>query len=142
MKNMAQMEGIDMSSKFILFTMVILAALMMAPPALAQEAINITSDNPSLNASAGTISTTEIVSPFSNDSRVCIFIREWILKSVFIVILLVFLLGVAVMSGAAFPDWRDQGSKMILGSLGAVILYLIGLPALKFLMGVSSLCGL
>ena len=129
-----------MSRYLILFSLVILGALMLAPPVFAQEAINVTDVNVTTNLTGTT--TTEIDSPFANDSRVCIFIREWILKSVFVVILLVFLLGVAVMAGAAFPDWRDHGSKMILGALGAVILYLIGLPALKFLMGVSSLCGL
>lgn len=130
----------EMSKNLILFSIIVLAALTMTSMLAAQEAINTTEVN--VTTGLTTTNSTEITSPFSNDSRVCIFIREWILKSVFIVILLVFLLGVAVMSGAAFPDWRDHGSKMILGAVGSVILYLIGLPALKFLMGVSSLCGL
>jgi len=129
-----------MSKNIIILSVLALAALLLTPAMFAQEAINITEVN--VTTALTGANSTEITSPFSNDSRVCIFIREWILKSVFIVILLVFLLGVAVMSGAAFPEWRDSGSKMILGAVGAVILYLIGLPALKFLMGVSSLCGL
>jgi hypothetical protein len=127
-----------MSKNLALFTIIALAALMLVPALFAQEFINTTTVNVTTNLTA----TTTIDSPFADNSRVCIFIKEWVLKSVFIVILLVFLLGVAVMAGAAFPDWRDHGSKMILGSLGAVVLYLIGLPALKFLMGVSGLCGL
>ena len=65
-----------------------------------------------------------------------------VLLTVQTLILLVFLTGVAIISGAAFPEWRNYGSKMVLGSIGAVILYLIGLPALKFLMGVNNVCGL
>lgn len=129
-----------MSKNLILFSVMALAALLLAPAMFAQEAINTTEVN--VTSGLSTISPTDINSPFADNSRVCVFIREWILKSVFIVILLVFLLGVAVMAGAAFPEWRDHGSKMILGAVGAVILYLIGLPALKFLMGVNGLCGL
>ncbi|MEM4196866.1 MAG: hypothetical protein QXV64_01960, partial [Candidatus Anstonellaceae archaeon] len=56
-------------------------------------------------------------------------------------ILLVFILGVAVFSGAAFPEWRNYGVKMILGPLAAVVLYIIGISALNFFMG-QPICGL
>lgn len=82
-----------------------------------------------------------IQSPWAKDSKICIFMREWIQKGMFLVIWLVFLLGVATISGAAFPDWRNYGSKMILGSIGAMILYILGMQALKFFMG-TNICDL
>jgi hypothetical protein len=82
-----------------------------------------------------------IASPWEKDSKICIFMREWIQKGMFLVIWLVFLLGVATISGAAFPDWRNYGSKMILGSIGAMILYILGMQALKFFMG-TNICDL
>lgn len=126
-----------MSKQLMFLPLLALAALMLVPVAGAQEA-NATATNLTVIPTGAL----EIETPYAADSRICIFIREWILKTVFVVILLVFLLGVAVMSGAAFPEWRDHGSKMILGAVGAVILYLLGLPALKFLMGVQTLCGM
>lgn len=87
------------------------------------------------------VTISSVDSPWGTDSKICVFIREWILKGVFIIIFLVFLLGVATISGAAFPEWRNYGSKMIMGSLGAVILYILGSSALRFFMGVS-VCGL
>jgi len=95
-----------------------------------------------LNDSGGANTTAiEITDPFSPGTRLCIFVREWILKGVFLVVFLVFLVGIATFSGAAFPQWREKGGMMILGAIGAVILYLIGMPSLKFLMGIS-VCGL
>ena len=129
-----------MSRWMVLSVLALMAAVCLSPLVFAQDAN--TSLDVNVTISGTTNDTTLIQSPFDANSRVCIFVREWILKAVFIIILLVFLTGVAVISGAAFPEWRNYGSRMILGSLGAVILYLIGLPALKFLMGVNSLCGL
>jgi hypothetical protein len=117
--------------------MLALSAMLIAP-AIAQET-NVTV-NLVQGADAGSANT--IDDPFAADSRVCIFITQWILKLVFVVILLAFLLGVAIISFGVFPEWRDHGSKLIIGSIGAVVLYLIGLPALKFLMGVKTICGL
>lgn len=93
------------------------------------------------NTTNTTLTDNTINSPWDASSKPCIFLREWILKGVFAVIFLVFVLGVAVMSGAAFPNWREKGGMMILCSIGAAILYVIGVPALKFLMG-YSVCGL
>lgn len=109
--------------------------LMVAPIVLAQ-------DNSTMNASGIIVTGTQnIESPWSDNSKICVFVREWVLKGMFLVVLLVFLAGVATISGAAFPEWRNYGSKMILGSLGAMVLYIIGMQALKFFMG-SSICGL
>ncbi|MCL6089309.1 MAG: hypothetical protein M1530_04085 [Candidatus Marsarchaeota archaeon] len=116
----------------------LLAATMLLPLATAQET-NVTVD---LTQGSNATGSVVVDDPFAADSRVCILISNWILKLVFVVILLAFLLGVAVISFGVFPEWRDHGSKLIIGSIGAVVLYLIGLPALKFLMGVSSICGL
>ncbi len=119
--------------------LMLLAATMLLPMGLAQETnvtVNLTQGD--TNSTGSTV----VDDPFAADSRVCILISNWILKLVFVVILLAFLLGVAVISFGVFPEWRDHGSKLIIGSIGAVVLYLIGLPALKFLMGVSSICGL
>ena len=121
------------------FMFMLLAAAMLLPLTLAQET-NVTVDLTQGTNTTG--STVGVEDPFAADSRVCILISNWILKLVFVVILLAFLLGVAVISFGVFPEWRDHGSKLIIGSIGAVVLYLIGLPALKFLMGVSSICGL
>ena len=83
-----------------------------------------------------------VTSPFADpNSTICIFLKEWVLKGVFAVIFLMFILGIAIMSGAAFPQWREKGGMMILGSVGAVILYYIGIPVLKLFMG-STICGL
>lgn len=121
------------------FMFLLLAATLLLPLGLAQET-NVTVD---LTQGANTTGSTVVVEdPFAANSRVCIFISQWILKLVFVVILLAFLLGVAIISFGVFPEWRDHGSKLIIGSIGAVVLYLIGLPALKFLMGVGSICGL
>lgn len=114
-----------MRSQILLLLLVFASAAVFA-----EDLLNVTNST-----------TTTVDSPFNADSRMCVFIREWILKAVFMVILLVFLLGIATFSGAAFPQWREKGGMMILGSVGAVILYLIGLPALKFLMG-FTVCGL
>ncbi len=124
-----------MSRWIILSVMALMAAVLLAPAVFAQAEVNAT-----VNISAS--NDTLIQNPFDANSRVCVFVKDWILKAVFVVILLVFLTGVAIISGAAFPEWRNYGSKMVLGSIGAVILYLIGLPALKFLMGVNNVCGL
>ncbi|MEM3361704.1 MAG: hypothetical protein QXV83_04305 [Candidatus Anstonellaceae archaeon] len=83
----------------------------------------------------------DIDSPWNENSKICIFVREWILKGAFLFILLVFILGVAVFSGAAFPEWRNYGVKMILGPLAAVVLYILGISALNFFMG-QPICGL
>lgn len=113
----------------ILISILLISAISIG---FAEEIINLT------NASS-TGTTVEL--PWNPDSRVCVFLREWVLKGVFMVITLVFLLGVAAISGAAFPQWREKGGMMILGALGAVLLYLIGMPALKFLTQ-TSFCGL
>lgn len=126
-----------MRCKAFMLLMLALSAMLIAP-AIAQET-NVTV-NLVQGADAGSANT--IDDPFAADSRVCIFITQWILKLVFVVILLAFLLGVAIISFGVFPEWRDHGSKLIIGSIGAVVLYLIGLPALKFLMGVKTICGL
>ena len=94
--------------------------------------------NTSVNLTTGSV---QIDSPWAENSKVCILVREWILKGMFLVIFLVFIAGVATISGAAFPEWRNHGSKMIMGSLGAMILYIVGMQALKFLMG-TTMCGL
>ncbi|MFN3910305.1 MAG: hypothetical protein ACK4J0_03695 [Candidatus Anstonellaceae archaeon] len=88
-----------------------------------------------------TISTENIDSPWAENSKICVFVREWILKGAFLFIILVFILGVATFSGAAFPEWRNYGVKMILGPIAAVILYIIGISALNFFMG-GAICGL
>jgi len=80
-------------------------------------------------------------SPWAQNSKICVFVREWILKGMFLVVFLVFLAGVATISGAAFPQWRDYGSKMVLGSIGAMVLYILGMQALRFFMG-TTMCGL
>jgi len=82
-----------------------------------------------------------MLSPWADDGKICFFVREWVQKGMFLVILLVFLTGVATISGAAFPEWRDYGSKMILGALGSMVLYILGLGALNLFMGVK-ICGL
>lgn len=116
-----------------LFLMMLLAFSALA---FAEELIN-TTPNATLNATGESA----IASPWERNSKVCIFLREWVLKGVFLVIILVFLTGVATISGAAFPEWRNYGSQMIVGSILAVILYTIGLPALSFFMG-GTVCGL
>lgn len=126
-----------MSRWMILSVLALMLSVLLAPAVFAQQQ----EVNATVNISASN-DTGLIANPFDANSRVCIFVRDWILKAVFVVIFLVFLTGVAIISGAAFPEWRNYGSKMVLGSIGAVILYLIGLPALKFLMGVNNLCGL
>jgi hypothetical protein len=99
---------------------------------------NSTNSNISVNLQ---VYTQQIESPWAENSKICIFVREWILKGAFLFIMLVFILGVAVFSGAAFPEWRNYGTKMILGPIAAVILYVIGISALNFFMG-YSICGL
>ena len=79
--------------------------------------------------------------PWAAEGKICTFINVFIKTPVMIIIFLVFLLGVATISGAAFPQWRNYGSKMLLGSIGAAILYIVGMSALKFLTGVN-VCGL
>lgn len=112
--------------------------LMFSPVLLAQsnDTINVT------NVTGVVLTGTEnIESPWTENSKICVFVREWILKGMFLVVLLVFLAGVATISGAAFPEWRNYGSKMIIGSLGSMVLYIIGMQALRFFMG-TSVCGL
>ncbi len=125
-----------MSRWMILSFLALMAMVLLAPAVFSQQEVNVTVNLTTSN------DTTLIQNPFDANSRVCIFVRDWILRAVFVIIFLVFLTGVAIISGAAFPEWRNYGSKMVLGSIGAVILYLIGLPALKFLMGVPNVCGL
>jgi hypothetical protein len=109
--------------------------LVLAPMAYMQSSNN-TTVNGIVYAGTETID-----SPWSDNSKICIFVREWVLKGMFLVVILVFLAGVATISGAAFPEWRNYGSKMIIGSIGAMVLYIIGMQALKFFMG-ASICGL
>jgi len=118
-------------------TPIFVAILMLASFVLAQGT-NDAQIDANLTITSGD-STME--SPWTENSKICIFVREWILKGMFLVVFLVFLTGVAVISGAAFPQWRDYGSKMILGSIGAMVLYILGMQALKFFMG-TTLCGL
>jgi hypothetical protein len=104
----------------------------------AQEDVNQTDSNTQLVV----VSNSQTIdSPWAENSKICIFVREWILKGMFLVVLLVFLAGVATISGAAFPEWRDYGSKMVLGSIGSMVLYIIGMQALRFFMG-TTICGL
>ena len=127
-----------MSRWMVLTVLALMAAVCLSPFVFAQSS----SLDTNVSITGVTNDTGLIQNPFDANSRVCVFVRDWILKAVFVIILLVFLTGVAIISGAAFPEWRNYGSKMVLGSIGAVILYLIGLPALKFLMGVNNVCGL
>ena len=105
-------------------------ALVLAGIALAEE-----------NATNTTNATTLTIDPWAKEGKVCTFINVFIKTPVFIIIFLVFLLGVATISGAAFPQWRNYGSKMVLGSIGAALLYIIGMAALRFLTD-SNVCGL
>jgi hypothetical protein len=119
----------------VLSLLALVAVACLSPVVYAQEL-----NNSSLTASLD--NTVYGQNPLSDkNGKICVFITDWILRAVFMVVLLVFLTGVAIISGAAFPEWRNYGSKMILGSIGAVFLYIIGIAALKFLMGMS-LCGL
>ncbi len=125
-------------SRWMVFPILaLILAVSLTPVAFAQEVNNTT-----INASGDSSSVTYETNPLSDkNGKICVFITDWVLRAVFMVVLLVFICGVAIISGAAFPEWRNYGSKMILGSLGAVVLYIIGIAALKFLMGMS-LCGL
>ncbi|MCX8163607.1 MAG: hypothetical protein N3D10_03590 [Candidatus Micrarchaeota archaeon] len=87
------------------------------------------------------VSPENIESPWAENSKICVFVREWVLKGAFLFIILVFIAGVATFSGAAFAEWRNYGVKMILGPIAAVILYIIGISALNFFMG-GPICGL
>ena len=129
-----------MSRWMILPIFAMLALVFLMPVAYSQDANNTTlGTNSTVDDSSNvTYETNPLSDPHG---KICIFITDWILRAVFMVVLLVFICGVAIISGAAFPEWRNYGSKMILGSLGAVVLYIIGIAALKFLMGMS-LCGL
>jgi hypothetical protein len=115
----------------ILLLMLIVSAATIA---FSEDLINDTSNATTVNA------TNVVESPWTQDSKICIFLREWILKGAFLVILMMFILGVAIFSGAAFPQWREKGGMMILGAIAAVILYNIGLPVLKLFMG-GTVCG-
>lgn len=124
-----------MSRWIVPSVLAMMAIVCLAPAVYAQGA-----NNSSLTASID--NTVYEQNPLSDPhGKICTFITDWILRAVFMVVLLVFLTGVAIISGAAFPEWRNYGSKMILGSIGAVFLYIIGIAALKYLMGMS-LCGL
>ncbi len=103
----------------------------------AQDVIGNNTTNPTPVFS----SVSSVDSPWTSDSKICVLVREYVLKTVFLIIFLIFLAGVATISGAAFPQWRNYGSQMIIGSIGAVILYIIGSSALRFLLG-TSVCGL
>ena len=123
--------------KMKLILPVIMAVLLVSAMAFAQDTeqtqipanLTITSGDSTMD------------SPWAENSKICIFVREWILKGMFLVVFLVFLTGVAVISGAAFPQWRDYGSKMVLGSIGSMVLYILGMQALRFFMG-TTICGL
>ena len=122
-------------SQLVLFALTILCVPMSV---FAQEDVNQTDSNTQLVV----VSNSQTIdSPWAENSKICIFVREWILKGLFLVVLLVFLAGVATISGAAFPEWRDYGSKMVLGSIGSMVLYIIGMQALRFFMG-TTICGL
>jgi len=120
-----------------IFMSALAALLLICSFAYAQDT-NQTSLEAQLNITTGE---NTIESPWTENSKICIFVREWVLKGMFLVVFLVFLTGIATISGAAFPQWRDYGSKMILGSLGSMVLYILGMQALKFFMG-TTLCGL
>ena len=129
-----------MSRWMVLPILAMLAIMMLVPIAYSQDANNTTlgANNTTDNGSDVTYETNPLSDP---QGKICVFITDWILRAVFMIVLLVFITGIAIISGAAFPEWRNYGSKMILGSIGAVVLYIIGIAALKFLMGMS-LCGL
>lgn len=118
--------------------MPLLAVLLIIGSFAFAQATNDTVINAQLNITSGD---STIDTPWHENSKICIFVREWVLKGMFMVVFLVFLTGVAVISGAAFPQWRDYGSKMILGSLGSMVLYILGMQALRFFMG-TTICGL
>ena len=127
----------DTGDKMRILMPVFMAILIVASMTFAQD-INQTQIPANLTITSGD---STIESPWTENSKICIFVREWILKGMFLVVFLVFLTGVAVISGAAFPQWRDYGSKMVLGSLGAMVLYILGMQALRFFMG-TTICGL
>lgn len=123
-------------SRWLVLSVLAMVAVVCLSPALFAQGV----DNSSVTATIDNTVYTQ--NPLSDpNGKICVFITDWILRAVFMVVLLVFITGVAIISGAAFPEWRNYGSKMILGSIGAVFLYIIGIAALKFLMGMS-LCGL
>ncbi|MFA5108842.1 MAG: hypothetical protein WC492_04925 [Candidatus Micrarchaeia archaeon] len=117
-------------------TLALAAMLLILPSLMAQAQNNTANTTIMLTTGSG-----QFDSPWSENSKVCIFVREWVLKGMFLIVLLVFLTGVAAISGAAFPEWRNYGSKMIMGSIAAMVLYIIGMQALKFFMG-TTICGL
>lgn len=104
----------------------------------AQDIINETS-----NSSGGmvTVTTTSIASPWTPDSIICQFVVEYVRTPVFLILFVILIAGVAVISGAAFPQWRNYGAQMVLGPIAAAILYIVGTSALRFLLG-TSVCGL
>src|SRR3989344_259919 len=126
-----------MGDSMKVFVPVFALVLLAASLALFAQS-NQTALNANLNITSGD---SVMESPWTENSKICIFVREWVLKGMFLVVFLVFLAGVATISGGAFPEWRDYGSKMILGSLGAMILYILGTQALRFFMG-TTICGL
>ena len=124
-----------MTSRARFMLMFILAATL-APLLLAQTnytqgyTLNQTADN-----------STTVIDPWAPSGRLCGFINTFIKTPVFVVIFLAFLLGIAIVSFGAFPEWRDHGSKLILGSVGAAVLYILGSFALRYLLQ-TSICGL
>ncbi|VVB57550.1 Uncharacterised protein [uncultured archaeon] len=116
------------------FMLILILTATIAPLLMAQE-VNVT-----LNLTSADNGTTAI-NPWAADGRLCGFINTFIKTPVFVVIFLAFLLGIAIVSFGAFPEWRDHGSKLILGSVGAAVLYILGTFALRYLLQ-TSICGL
>ena len=110
----------------------------LAPLLLAQDT-NYTPDAYTLNQSVD--NSTTVIDPWAANGRLCGFINTFIKTPVFVVIFLALLLGIAIVSFGAFPEWRDHGSKLILGSVGAAVLYILGSFALRYLLQ-ASICGL
>ncbi len=115
------------------YLLMFVLAVTLAPLVLAQN------DSYSLNQTADTSVT--VIDPWAANGRLCGFINTFIKTPVFVVIFLAFLLGIAIVSFGAFPEWRDHGSKLILGSVGAAVLYILGSFALRYLLQ-TSICGL
>ncbi|MFH1306037.1 MAG: hypothetical protein ABIH83_00065 [Candidatus Micrarchaeota archaeon] len=118
------------------FVMPVMAMLLMLSSILIAQDANATNTTGVVFTGAD-----EIDSPWAESSKICIFVREWVLKGMFLVVLLVFLGGVATISGAAFPEWRNYGAKMVLGPIVAMVLYVLGTQALRFFMG-TTICGI
>ncbi len=127
---------------FLVFLGLVLVAGLFAQGANDTVFLN-QNDTPSLNDASASANTTAVTmnDPWAKDGKICTFINVYIKTPVMIILFLVFLLGVATISGAAFPQWRNYGSKMLLGSIGAAVLYIVGMSALQFLTGLN-VCGL